>query len=70
MEPLGNNLCGRSFLGDLRGHRSSLLLIELWPSPATLTLRLKMAQKPRDLRTHILRLLVPKTKLYKAFGLF
>ena len=25
---------------------------------------------PRNLRTHILRLLVPKTILYKAFGLF
>ena len=25
---------------------------------------------PRDLRTHILRLLGPKTILYKAFGLF
>ena len=25
---------------------------------------------PRDLRTHILRLLGPKTILYKAFGLY
>ena len=25
---------------------------------------------PRNLRTHILRLLGPKTMLYKAFGLF
>ena len=30
----------------------------------------KASYSPRDLRTHILRLLGPKTILYKAFGLF
>ena len=32
--------------------------------------RLRYRGYPRDLRTQILRLLGPKTILYKAFGLF
>ena len=33
-------------------------------------LLLAVGFNPRDLRTHILRLLGPKTILYKVFGLF
>ena len=35
-----------------------------------MTNRSKVGHNPRDLRTHILRLSGPKTRLYKAFGLF
>ena len=35
-----------------------------------LTSRILEASNPRNLRTHILRLLGPKTIVYKALGLF
>ena len=54
---------GSRVFRDLRTHRG-------FPLKGSIRGPLKGSIGFRDLRTHILRLLGPKTILYKAFGLF